>query len=114
MGDISAPIHGLIRVKTPLANGFKTFFNKSNPVFRSGLKSLPKNPSDCPTLCKWVFHNFILADEPFAKSLRSSETYVLVNNNLCTKLFSSLESPKTLKLTSVLFFIPHLSYYVAN
>ena len=90
MGDVLASIYGLIRVKTPLANGFKTFFNKSNPIFRSGLKSLPKNPSDCPTLCNWVFHNFILADEPFAKSLRSSD-------NLCTKFFSSLESPTTLE-----------------
>ena len=38
-----------------------------------------------------VFENFILADEPFAKALRIFETCVLVNNNLCKKLVSSLE-----------------------
>ena len=37
----------------------------------------------------------ILADEPFAKALRNFETCVLVNNSLCGKLFSSLESPTT-------------------
>ena len=51
----------------------------------------------------------MLADESFAKALRSLETCVLVNNNLCGKLFSSLESPKTfeesLKVTLVPFFI---------
>ena len=43
-------------------------------------------------LCIWVY-NFILAEESFAKALRDFETCVLVNNNLCGKLFSSLESP---------------------
>ena len=56
------------------------------------------------------FDNFILADEPFAKALRSFETCVLVNNNLCGKFFSSLESLTTFdevfKVTSVPFFIP--------
>ena len=56
------------------------------------------------------FLNFILAGESFAKSLQNFETYVLVNNNLCRKLFSSLESPTTFsesfKVTSVSFFIP--------
>ena len=68
------------------------------------LKSL-----DCPILCKWVFDNFILADEPFEKTLRSLETCVLVNNNLWGKLFSSLESQiifdEIFKVTPVLFFI---------
>ena len=36
--------------KTLLANGFNTFFIKGNPVFSYGLKSLPKNPPDCPIL----------------------------------------------------------------
>ena len=44
------------------------------------------------------------------KALRSFETCVLVNNNLCVKLFSSLESPTTheeiFRITSVPFFIP--------
>ena len=55
------------------------------------------------------FDNLILAGELFAKALQSPETCVLVNNNLCGKLFSSLESPPTFgesfKVTSVPFFI---------
>ena len=46
-------------------------------------------------MCNWVFHNLILAKELFAKAFWSFETCVLVNNNLCGKLFSSLESPTT-------------------
>ena len=41
------------------------------------------------------FDSFILAEELFAKVLRSLETCVFVNNNLCGKLFSSLESSIT-------------------
>ena len=78
-----------------LANGFNTFFIKDNPVFSNGPKSLPKNPPDGPILCNCVFNNSILAEELFEKALQSLETCVLVNNNLCRKLFSSLESPTT-------------------
>ena len=91
-----------------LANGLSTFPIKGNPFFNNGSKSLPKNSPDCPILCNWVFNNFILAEELFSKALRSFETYVLVNNNLCGKLFSLLESPATLdesfKVASVLIF----------
>ena len=49
--------------------------------------------------------NVILADKPFANALRISETYVLVNNNLCVKLVLSLELPikfdERFKVTSV-------------
>ena len=51
----------------------------------------------------------MLTDEPFENALRSFETCVLVNNNLCGKLISSLESPTTFdgrcKVTLVSFFI---------
>ena len=44
------------------------------------------------------------------KSLQSFETCVVANNNLCGKLFSSLDSStifnEILKVTSALFFIP--------
>ena len=47
------------------------------------------------------------------KTLQSLETCLLVNNNLCEKLVSSLELPitfdKRVKATSVLFFI--LDFY---
>ena len=61
-----------------------------------------------------VFENFILADESFPKALRIFETCVLVNNNLCRKLFSSLESPTTfnerLKLLRSHFLLQILTY----
>ena len=38
----------------------------------------------------------MLVDELFTKALRSFETCVLVNNNLCGKLFSSLKSQITI------------------
>ena len=76
-------------IKTLLANGLSTCPIEGDPVFSNGPKSLPKNSLDCPILCNWVFDDFLLAHEPFAKPLRSFETCVLVNNNLCGKLFSS-------------------------
>ena len=56
-----------------------------------------------------MFDYITLADEPFAKPLQSFETCVSVNNNVCGKLVSSLESPTTFderfKVTSVPFCI---------
>ena len=54
-----------------LANGLNTFPIKGNPVFNNAPRSLPRNPHDCPILCKWVFDNFISADEPFAKAFKA-------------------------------------------
>ena len=82
----------LILLKTVLANSLSIVLIKGKPVFSNGRT---KNPLDCPTLCNWIFDNFILADEPFAKALWSLRTCVLVDNNLCWKLFSSLDSPTT-------------------
>ena len=70
-------------------------------------------------LNNWVFKNFILADEPIAKTLRIFETYnVLVNNNLCGKLASSLELlikfDRRFKVTSVPFLIPDFNFLDAN
>ena len=54
-----------------------------------------------------------LAEEFFAKALRSLETCVLVNNNSCEKLVSSLKSPITFDVsftvTSGRFFIPNFN-----
>ena len=72
-------------IKTLSANGLNAFLIKSNSVFSNGPKSQPKNTPDCPILWNWVFDNFILAEEPFAKAFRSFETCVLVNNNLYEK-----------------------------
>ena len=56
-------------IRTLLANGLNTFSIKGNPVFSNGPKSLPKNPSDYPMSCNWVFDNFVLAFEPFEEAL---------------------------------------------
>ena len=101
-------------VKRLLANCLSTFFIKDNPAFSNVPKSLPKNCPDCPILCNGVFDSFILSEEYFVKALASFETFVLVNNNLCRKLFSSLESPtifdESVKLTSVPYFISDFNF----
>ena len=97
-------------IKTLLPAGLTTLFIKGNTVFSNYSKSLSKNPLDCPILCNWVFDDFILAEELFAKALQSFETFLLVNSNLCGKLFLSLELSITFdesfKVTLVSFFIP--------
>ena len=81
-------------IKTLLAYGLSTSIIKGKPVFSSGRACLPKNAFDY-SCSNWVFDNFILAEELFAKTLQSFKTCVLVNNNLCGTLFSSLESTAT-------------------
>ena len=101
-------------IATLLANGLSTFLIKGYPVFSNDPKILPKNPPDFPILCNLVFDSLILAEELFGKALWSFETCVLVNNSLCRKLSSSLESPSTfdeiLKITSVPFSLLILIY----
>ena len=75
----------LLELKRVLANGLSPFFIKGNPVISNDSKSLCKSPLDCPILYNWVFDNFTLAKELFSRALRSFETCVLVNNNLCRK-----------------------------
>ena len=102
-------------IKTLLANGLSTIPIKDNPVFSNDPKSLPRNPRNCSILCNWVFDNFTLANELFAKVLWSFETCVLVNNNSCGKLTTTFD--EIFKVTSVLFFIPDfnlLSYNLDN
>ena len=69
-----------------------------------------KIPPNCIILDNGVFENVILADEAFAKALQIFETCVSVNNNLCGKLVSSLDSQtafdERFKFTWVPFFIP--------
>ena len=80
----------------------------------SGSKNRPDKGQrispDCTILDISVFDNFILADELFAKSLQGLKTCVSVNDNLCGKLVSSLESPITFderfQITSISSFIP--------
>ena len=75
-------------IKTLLANGLSTFFIKGKPFLVMVLKSLPKTPPDCPILDSWVFNNFVLADQLFAKALWRLKSCVVVNNNLCGNLVS--------------------------
>ena len=93
----------------PLVNGLRTFPIKGSPVFSNYPKSLTKNLPNYPNL-----PNFTLAEELFAKALRSFQTSVIVNNKLCEKLFSSLEPPtifeEIFKVTLAPFLIPDLTY----
>ena len=89
-------------IKTLLANCLSTFPIEGNPVFNNGPKCLPKIPPYSSILYNWVFDNFILADEPFAKALRSFETCVLVNNNLCGIFFHHFIHQQPLKKFSKL------------
>ena len=77
--------------------------------FKVRVLCLLENLPDCLILCNWVFDNFILADGLLAKALWSLETCILVNNNLCGKLVSSLELliifDDRFKVTSERFFI---------
>ena len=89
-------------IKTLLASGLNKFPIKSKPVFSNNLKSLK-------ILLIALFYATEFAGELFEKALQSLETCVLVDNTLCGKLSSSLESPPTIdkifKVTSVPFFI---------
>ena len=62
--------------------------------------------------------DFLLADKPFAKALRNLKICVLVKNNFCGKLVSSLEPPTTFdqsfKVTSVRFFIPDFNLLICK
>ena len=101
---------------------FKNIFNllpinlgiDSNPLISGPVDSYRANHPDCIILDNCVYEDFILADEPFTKALRISQTCVIVNNNLHEKLVSSLEFPITFnerfKVTSVAFFIVDLNY----
>ena len=82
-------------IKTLLATGLSTFPIKDKPLFSNGPRSLSRNPLDCTILDNWAFDSLILANESFPNALWSFKTYVSVNNNLCGKLVSSLESPTT-------------------
>ena len=78
------------------------------PTINSGTVS-----RDYIILNNWVCKNFILADEPIAKTLRIFGTYnVLVN--LCGKLASSLELlikfDRRFKVTLVPFLIPDFNF----
>ena len=74
-----------------------------------------KNPPECIILDNWVFENFILADEPFAKPLRIFESCASVTNNLCGKLVPSLEFlikfDERLKVTSIPFSIADFNLF---
>ena len=102
-------------IKKLSANVLSKIFIKCKPVFSDGPKSVLENYPDCPFLCNLVFDNLILAEELPAKALWRHKACVLVNDNLCEKLFSSTELPATFdenfEVTSVLFFIPEINLF---
>ena len=95
--------------------------HKGKPVFGNSHIILTKNPADCPILDNWFFDNLTLADESCAKASQILETCASVNNNLCGKLVSLVESSITFderfQVTLVPFFNPEfnlLSYELNN
>ena len=82
-------------IKTFLATGLSTFPIRGKPLFSNGARVLSRNPLDCTILDNWAFDSLILANESFPNALWSFKTCVSVNNNLCGKSISSLESPTT-------------------
>ena len=65
-------------IKTRLANGVSTYFNKGKSVFSNGPKSQPTN---IEAFYLEVFDNFVVADELLAKVLGGLKIWVLFNNN---------------------------------
>ena len=101
--------------KTLLANGLINFLFNGNPFFNNRPKSLPKNPPDWIILDNRAFDSLISADELFAKTLRRFAVCLLVNNNSCGKLVSSLKLAmvfdNNLKTNSVFFFYCLLEFF---
>ena len=60
----------------PWATVLVHFFIKDNQTFINGPKSLPRNPANSAILESWVFDNFTLSDELFAKALQRLVTYL--------------------------------------
>ena len=85
-----------------------TFFNASFPAW-----SIAHGIRDRMILDNRVFESFISTDEPFSNALRIFATWILVNNNLCGKLVSSLELlikfDERFKVTSVPFLFADVS-----
>ena len=108
--SVAAAAVDLNGIKTLLASGLSTYFINSKPTFISGRRHSPY----CFIFHIWVFDNFILADNLFAKALWRFTTCLLVNNNLCGKLVSSLElsiiSDEVLRVTLVSFFTANFNF----
>ena len=95
-------------IKTRLANSLSIFFINGEPTFINCPRRLPKKHPDCTLSDSWVF-DVIIADELFAKVLRSFESCLSLCDNLCLKLVASVESPsvfyESVGITLVAFFI---------
>ena len=77
---IAASVADAATVRPSIPNGLITDFNKGNPDFNNGAKSL-KNPPFC-ILVNCAFGNLISVDVWLAKPLRIFATCLLVDNNL--------------------------------
>ena len=97
-------------IKTLWTNSLSSFFIKGKPVLKNGPRSLPRNHPDYTILDSWVFNNFILGNELFAKGLWN----LSISDNLYEKLVSSLESPITFDDSFSSTLLPMLFYWVVN
>ena len=62
-----------------------------NDVIYGSMEGKNISSLNCTSWDIWVFENFVLDDGTFAKALRTFETFVSVNNNICGKLVSLLK-----------------------
>ena len=70
---------------------FIAFVSPLTASDKIGPKKRIDNPN-CTIFDGWNFDSFLLADESFVKAVQRFETVASVNNDLCGKLVSSLES----------------------
>ena len=74
------------------------------------------NRSDWVIVNYWVFNNFILSDDWFAKALQRFEIGLSVNDNLCEKLISlsfvTIIFDNKIKVTDLVFLVWNCYLYV--
>ena len=86
--DLLATLNPISIVETILLLFYSVFLFFSFSFFFSffsakRLRIKSRNPPNCAILDSWVFDNFRLADELFAKALQTLEACLLVSYNFC-------------------------------
>ena len=89
-------------INTLVINNMSTFFIKAKTTFGNGRHFLPRNLLNFIIVNIWVFDNFMSCDELFPEALQRLATYLLVNNELCGKLFllASILSDDNIRVTT--------------
>ena len=89
----------------------KCLYGVFDSIGEPNMDGIGINPPDWFILDNWVFENFILANEPFAKALQIFETWVAINNNSCGNIDSLLEIPITFDKRFQFYFLLQIFIY---